>query len=76
MYEQQIALAPLAEPCSPRAMPRTAPRATLTRAEEALINAAERIRLDARASPAELAFITRELVLATLPHRQPNLVGR
>lgn len=46
----------------------------MTRAQETLIDAAERIRLDAGASPNELAFITRELVLATLPHRQPNLV--
>jgi len=55
-------------------MHKTPPRSTPTRAQEALINAAERIRLDASAAPDELAFITRELVLATLPHRQPNTV--
>ena len=31
--------------------------------------------MDPKSPPLDLAFITRELVLATLPHRQPNLVG-
>ena len=47
---------------------------TPTRAEERLIDAAQSIRHDSLSHLDELAFVTRELVIATLPHRQPNLV--
>ncbi len=46
-----------------------------TRAQERFINRVEGIRLDPKSAPVDLAFITRELVLATLPHRQPNFVN-
>ena len=47
----------------------------MTRPQEKLLDAAERFKHGQGLPADELAFITRELVLATLPHRQPNMVG-